>query len=192
MNRSSLIGLMFVGCWTSPQAPEAKHPTDTDVRVELGAVTLGDDCGDDAVMPPPAPTRPGVVARPGYRPHCDQTSMQLSLHASSGVGPTTVRVTRVELLDDAGGVLARLSSRSPTRWTQDGRYVAWDETIAPNQTLATSYALAAPDWNALTNGRWNAHTKTFQLRVTLAIGSTNHTVDKQSITPARLAPAVPT
>ena len=37
-----------------------------------------------------------------------------------------------------------------------------------------------------------AHEKTFQLRVTVAIGAGSHTVEKQSITPARLPPPVPT
>ena len=58
--------------------------------------------------------------------------------------------------------------------------------------LNASYLLSSPNWDALTNGRWSAHTKTFQLRVTLAIGAAERTVDKQSITPAMLEPPVPT
>lgn len=198
MTKITLICSLLAGCWTTSQTAESKHPRETEVEVALAAVTLGDDCGDDAVMPPPVASAkppveaPTAVAPVDYRPHCDQTAMQLSLRASSGEAPTTVRVTKVELLDDAGRVLAQLASRAPTRWTTDGTYVAWDQTIAPNQTLAASYALAAPNWDALTNGRWNAHSKTFRLRVTMTIGSSARTVDKQSITPARLDPPVPT
>ena len=54
------------------------------------------------------------------------------------------------------------------------------------------YDLTAPDWNKLTNGRWNAHSKTFQVRVVVEIGGNNKTVTKQAITAARLPPPVPT
>lgn len=178
------------------------------VVVELAAVTLGDDCGDHGSIPPPVASagkpHPGVMAVPAeappgdicencapYRPHCDQTSMQLSLRATTGTGSTTVSIKRVELLDSRGNFLSDLSARAPTRW--DGAtYTPWNQNVDAGQTLAASYSLSSPNWNELTGGRWQAHTKSFQLRVTLTVGSKNRTVDKQSITPALLEPAVPT
>jgi len=210
MTRFTVLTALLAGCWTSSQTPDTKQPTATDVRVELAAVTLGDDCGDHGFIPPPiamapaeapmppppgaaAPCNPSMGSCGGsYVQHCDQTSMQLSLRASDGSEPTNVRVKLVELLDTDGKLLAKLAPRSPTRWTTDGSYTPWDQTIAPNQTLAASYSLSAPDWNTLTGSRWNAHSKTFQLRVILTIGSKDRTVDRQSITPAMLPPPVPT
>ena len=195
-NRFLLLAALAANCATSDATPTK------DVSVELAAVTLADDCG----RPPPAPARPArtapsspsVVAPAdcggpncGYS-RCDQTSMQLSFKAPAGVKPTTIKIKRVELLDTKGKVLEVLAVRAPARWTAEGSYVAWNETITAGQTVASTYELDSPDWDKLTNGRWSAHSKTFQLRVTVTIGSADRTVEKQSITPARLAPAVPT
>jgi hypothetical protein len=207
MTRFTLLIALLAGCWSASQTTETPKPAELDVRVELAAVTLGDDCGDSAVLPPPVasakpsdiPVGPGAAAPcmqnmpcGGYHARCDQTSMQLSLKAALGDAPATVKVKKVELLDPMGKVLAELGSRAPTRWTSDGSYVPWNETIAPGQTLAASYTLTSPNWDALTSGRWNAHGTAFQVRVTLAVGSHERTVDKQAITPARLEPPVPT
>ena len=202
MSKPSLLLLAVAGCWSSSQSI-AIEPGAPDVTVELAAVTLGDDCGANPRLPPPVAAKPGIRAPAeapadwcescDYRPHCDQTSMQLSLRASGpeGTSSTTVKIKRIELLDSDGDFLALLSARAPTRW--DGAsYTAWNQTVDAGQTLAASYSLSSPNWEKLTGGRWQAHTKSFQLRVTLTVGSKNRTVDKQSITPAMLEPAVPT
>ncbi len=207
MLKPSLL-LAFAGCWTTSQ-PITSQPATPDVMVELAAVTLADDCGSTDLPPPvaqmnrpgPSPAAAPAVRAPMppgdicedcvYTPHCDQTSMQLALRATAGTGTTNVKIKKVELLDSRGNFLANLDARLPTKW--DGqRYAAWDQTIGADQKLAASYLLNAPDWNALTGSRWSAHTKTFQLRVTLAVGTKDRTVDKQSITPAMLEPPVPT
>ncbi|MBA2542187.1 MAG: hypothetical protein H0V17_21280 [Deltaproteobacteria bacterium] len=203
MSKPSLFVLALAGCWSSSQST-VTEPAALDVAVELAAVTLGDDCGANPLLPPPVAAKrrnPNVMAAPAaapldadasyYRRHCDQTSMQLSLRATGGTGSTTVKIKKVELLDSHGNFLADLSARAPTRW--DGAsYTAWNQTVDAGQTLAASYSLSSPNWEQLTGGRWQAHTRSFQLRVTLTVGSKNHTVDKQSITPAMLEPAVPT
>jgi hypothetical protein len=203
------LGLLVLGaCWTSSSQTTTTQPsTSPDVKVTLAAVTLGDDCGDTADLPAPsnrvpakpappmpmsmAPCAPGQDCSMPYRRHCDQTSMQLSLRASEGSGATSVRVKKVELLDPHGNVLAELESRSPAKWTGSS-YVAWNQQLAAGEKLNATYALSAPDWNALTGGRWNAHSKTFQLRVTMAVGTRDRTAMKQSITPAMIEPPVPT
>jgi hypothetical protein len=204
--------LLLTGCWTSSQTTTSQ-PGTPDVSVQLAAVTLGDDCGDAPTLPAPvmkpAPNRRAPAGAPmppasmapcapdqqncslSHRSHCDQTSMQISLRATDGAGSTNVRVKKVELLDPRGKLLAELESRTPAKWNGSS-YVTWNQQIGANETLATTYVLSAPDWNKLTDGRWNAHSKTFQLRVTLVVGSSDRTVEKQSITPAMVEPAVPT
>jgi len=187
-----------------------------DVAVEIAGVTLADDCGD-AAPPPARPAKPAsaaanqVVPAPGAtqgpsaggcadprncqgptHPACDQTSMQLSLRATAGPGPMTVKVKQVELVDAAGKVVGRLTARKPSRWDDQGNYVTWDETMAPGKTVATSYTLSSPDWNAISNGRWNAQGKLFTLRVTVTVGSAERTVEKQSITPVMIEPQIQT
>lgn len=118
--------------------------------------------------------------------------MQLAFNAQAGVRPTTIKIKRVELLDTKGNVLEVLSASAPTRWTSKGAYVKWDEMVEANEVIRASYSLNAPNWTKLTNGRFNAHGHTFQLRVTVTIGTSSRTVEKQSITPARIAPMVVT
>jgi hypothetical protein len=202
----ALLLLAVVGCGQS--AAEAPKP---DVTVELAAVTLGDDC---VPVPPPATKTPAKPAKPPASPaqpraipspadcggpncgpvgqQCEQTSMQLAITTPAGFAATTVTIKRVELLDPKGKVLEVLSARVPQKWTPDGTYAAWDEKLGAGATVRAMYALTAPNWDKLTNGRWNAHTKTFQLRVTVAIGTASKTVEKQAITAARIPPAVPT
>jgi hypothetical protein len=204
MKALSLV--LLAGCWSNSQPSQPAAP-DVSVMVELAAVTLGDDCGDNVHLTPPP--REAAVVKPRKLPpgaaiapsdlcqgcvvgpsHCDQTSMQLALK-TSGAGSTSVAIKKVELLDNRGNFLAELAARGPTKW--DGSsYVAWDQQVTGDQRLAASYLLSSPDWDKLTNGRWSAHQKTFQLRVTMAVGSKDRTIDKQSITPAMLEPPVPT
>ena len=201
-----LVAAALAACAVS----EAKAPNE--IGVELASVTLAEDCGTPTPAPPPpsppttttAPTpkaergRPsaGGCANPGScgAPHraCEQTSMQLSLTAQPGAKPTTIKITKVELLDTKGNVLEVLAARTPTRWATQGGYAAWNETIGPGDTIKASYALAAPNWNKLTNGRVNAQGYTFQVRVTMTVGNSNRTVKKTAVTPARVAPTIVT
>jgi hypothetical protein len=196
MRSLHVIGLLaLASCNESAADNFAKPPPAAALAVELAAVTLADDCppvpatpakpSDEAV-----PAKPGRAA-PGSRGHCNQTSMQLVIKAPSGA-EAMVKVKKVELLDDKGKLLEVLTPRAPRTWAANGQYVAWDERLTAGKTVQAMYDLTMPDWNKLTGGRWNAHTRAFQVRVTVAIGGANKTVEKQSITPVRLPPAVPT
>lgn len=185
-----------------------------DVNVELASVTLADNC---AVATPPPDPRGGARSKPARatkgdvdidersqdppapsaRKPCEQTSMQLALTARPGIKATSIKIKRVELLDAHGKVLEVLTARGPTRWTPKGVYAAWNETIVPEggtepTEVKASYVLDAPNWSKLTNGRINAHSHTFQLRVTVIIGGADRTVEKTSITPARVQPRIVT
>jgi hypothetical protein len=195
---------MMLAAIAACASSEAKVPID--VAVELSAVTLADECGRPPppavkfAQPPgkPAPSTPAVAARCAgpncnFRGSCEQTSMQLAIHSQPGTKPTVLKVKKVELLDTKGNVLEVLTARDPSVWNDgDAKYVAWDQTIGADATLKTMYALSSPSWDKLTNGRYNAHNKTFQLRVTVTIGTGTRTIEKQAITPARLSPPVPT
>ena len=208
----SVILLMLVGCGSTPSTSSAKGG----VSVELSSVTLADDCGDRGSPPPPpsqlAAAGSGKMTDEQKRAAeaesanmvagscakgancnfarsrgCDQTSMQLAFKSGDAAG---VHVKKVELLDAAGKSLQELASRKPTRWNAS-KYEAWDEKLAADQLAQTSYALAAPDWNKL-GGRMDAQTKKYQLRVVVEVGGADHTVEKQSISPALMQPDVVT
>ena len=121
------------------------------------------------------------------RAHCDQTSMQLKITTSKA---TTIKVTKVELLDDKGKLLEVLTSRAPRHWVTD-KYVAWDEKVPAASSAQVMYDLSMPSWNKL-GGRFNAQNKTYQVRVSVTVGTANRTIERQSITPVRLPPPVPT
>lgn len=180
------------------------------VTVELASVTLANDCGSYGAPPPPpsvmasreAPSRQaGAAAQesaasmaadqdisaaeavPGrsrlHRGGCQQTSMQLYFRASA---PASVKVKKVELLDVAGKYLQDLTPRLPTQWNGSA-YVAWDEKVVGGNTqVSASYALAAPNWDRL-GGRMTAQTRSYHLRVVIAVGDAEHTLEKMSITP---------
>jgi hypothetical protein len=210
MNMRSVLLLALIGCG-SPGPSSTKDG----VTVDLASVTLADDCGDHGYIPPPtvvaqagsdhqkaadteiaakqSVARSETACPNGEDCHhharaargCSQTSMQLSF---KGTAPS-VKIKKVELLDDTSRPIQELASRSPKKW--DGnKYVAWNEQLAGDR-VATSYALAAPKWEDL-GGRLKAQAKKYHVRVTIAVGDSEHTVEKQSISPAVMQPDVVT
>jgi hypothetical protein len=202
----SAILLVLVGCGSS-----ASSSSKGDVSVELSSVTLADDCGDSGNPPPPpaqlaaagsgkmtdsekaaaemvsASCAKGANCNFARSRGCDQTSMQLAIKSGDALG---VRIKTVELLDAAGKPLQQLAARTPTKWGAN-KYEPWDGKLAPGQLAQTSYSLAAPDWNKL-GGRMDAQTKKYQLRVVVEVGDSEHTLEKQSISPALMQPDVVT
>lgn len=221
MLRFAIVMTALVGCARAETPPEEpKVAPAPDVGVELAGVTLADDCGDGArtkPLPPPssgqktadsasqteepaakrAPAAAesvsaGACAGPGGcppmpQPACEQTSMQISIKARGQ--KTKIKIKRVELLDTKGKVVGELTARSPMRWN-GSTYVTWNEAVTEDGSV--SYKLTAPDWQKLTNGRWNAGASRWQLRVTVTVGDRDRTIDKQSITPALPEPEVAT
>jgi hypothetical protein len=171
---------------------DARAPSE--VTVDVASVTLADNCNPVSepsqqkfAKPPGGSQSRSECDGPGCgmsrRKACEQTSMQLAIRAHAGTTPTTITIKRVELLDNKGRVLDVLTPSAPVRWTPKGVYVQWDQTISASDDLINaSYALTAPDWTKL-GGRLSAQSRTFQLRVTVAVGTSQRTVVKQAIVP---------
>lgn len=208
----SILLALSLGCTkatsTNEQgvAPQPKPQTVGDVSVEIAGVTLGDDCGSNwTPPPPPAPAQPPAtkvapsdspatpsVVQQNARYRCQQTSVQLAVHATDITGATPVKVTKVELLDANGKLLGELAASSPMRFSDKGVYEAWSQTIAPNEHASVSYVLASPAWHAMEGGQYGQANKMFQVRVTVAIGAKDKVLEKKAIQPTMMPPAVPT
>jgi hypothetical protein len=188
MRRALLVALV-ASCYTSTPTPTAPQVGPA-VSVDLSGATIADDCGDGTV--PRREKRDDDHDGDRGWALCVPTSMQLSVRSPREALATTIRIKKVELVDPSGAVLQTLASRHPARWDNDGAYTPWNEQVSPGQTLAASYLLTPPDWNKLVGGRYNANTKIFQLRVTVAIGDTIRTIERQTTTPAVMEAEVDT
>jgi hypothetical protein len=183
-------------CGTSTAGPA------DDVMVNLASVTLGDDCGGrlpapviqkaDSEKRDEAKRRPDASAdADGWGDFgCAQTSMQLSITTHPQLKATGIKIKKVELLDDKGKLLEMLVASKPSKWTGKA-YAAWNESVTANERTVTSYLLSTPTWNKL-GGRRTAHTKKFQLRVTLGVGAKDRTIEKKVTASAYIEPDVDT
>jgi hypothetical protein len=169
-------------CWHSQ--PVVEPPAvDSPVDVSVSSVTLGDDCGEGVFE------AEGRGVADDMLDECIQTAMQLMVKASDQ--PASLRIKRVELVAPDGDVLV-LGAHSPTQWTQKpGMYKPWDQRIEANAALQVSYALDTPDWAKL-GGRWAAQTKTFQVRVTVAIDSRERVFETRAQVAAMMEPMIET
>lgn len=201
MSRLLWVLMVAAGCSASDAGPSP------DVAVELAAITLGDDCG--GALPAPAkleannddqdrrrapdgkqrsPEADQLVSNGGY---CTQTSMQLVLKATAAAKSTTIKIKKVELLDPKGKVLETLTATNPSKWNGK-KYDKWNQAVAASETLQTSYALTTPNWVKLTGSRRNASSKTFQVRVTVTVGTQDRTFEKSATAAAQIEPEVDT
>jgi hypothetical protein len=179
-----------------PPPPPAPSKVVAKVTVQMTAATLSDDCGasvpraaksDDDVDAGKAKAKSAFAK--GDRA-CDQTSMQLSVNATAGGGPTRIAVKKVELFDDKGVKIGTLTARTPTIWSKDGHYKVWDQTIAPGQELSVSYTLSQPTWGPVADRRM----RTYVLKAIITVGGGDQVVkrDVQISAPTSLPPGVKT
>jgi hypothetical protein len=196
---------------TTPPPP-AKQAT----RVELTSVTLADDCGGSPPWSPPVMiTKAETKTERSQRdPHfdeaaakskrkadsdradsaraakrrCEQTSMQLAIIAGDA---TIIQVKSVELFDESGKSLGKLTPSKPTRWADaNAMYEAWDEKVAAGSTNSVSYVLSQPKWDQVAD-RWN---KTFTLKTVVSVGGVDQATQKDVTVsaPTSLPPNVKT
>lgn len=191
MSRTWVL-LLAAGCGATDAAPTP------DVSVEVASITLADDCGSLGI-PPAAADGGKMDAKRAKQDRdalvadsCTQTSMQLVVKATGSAKPTAIKIKKVELLDPKakGKTLEVLAAKSPSQWTGK-KYETWNESIAASQTLQASYVLASPNWGKL-GGRSNAAARTFQVRVTITVGTQDRTIEKQATAPARIEPMIDT
>lgn len=182
--RWTVVVAALAGCWKTQGAAvdPPEHPAPADVAVDIASVSLADDC--------PEPGQANQTARAVSEDRsCDQTAMQIALK-STGDQATQIRIKKVELLDRNHQVVGTLAPRAPMVWSDNG-YVAWDQTIAGGKTLKASYKLSAPNWSAV-GGRWQPAGATFHVRVTLALGAHERSIEKQATLRAMPDPDVVT
>ncbi|MEJ7598609.1 MAG: hypothetical protein WKG01_11930 [Kofleriaceae bacterium] len=191
--------------WSVPPPVILPDPAPT-ITVDLTSVTLADACGGTAPLAPPAqakrrpepaagaPSRNDAARSRGARAaarRCEQTSMQLTVTSPKGAKPTTLKIKKVELFDDAGKSLGVLAASSPTRWSAKGAYQAWDQKLGGGEQASVSYVLAQPKWDHIAN-RWN---RSYTLKVTATVGSDDQALQKAvhvSSPPTSLPPNVRT
>jgi hypothetical protein len=119
---------------------------------------------------------------------CEQTSMQLAIMAGDAA---SIQVKSVELFDEGGKSLGKLSPSKPTRWEDaNGKYDAWDEKVAAGSTNSVSYVLSQPKWDQIGN-RWN---RTYTLKTVLSVGGVDQSTQKDVTlsAPTSLPPNVKT
>ncbi|HEY5927241.1 MAG TPA: hypothetical protein VIV11_36390, partial [Kofleriaceae bacterium] len=157
-----MVALSAVGC------DAGARPVET--TVTLTSVAFADDCGgtpptDAPALParePPAKTA-GAPASPAVaqervdyeveRRRCEQTSMQLAI-----VGKTAdeLRIKSVEVFDDRGKSLGKLTASKPTRWdVAKAAYEPWDGKVVVG-AMAVSYVLSQPTFV----DQWDARDRT--------------------------------
>lgn len=167
--------------WAAPP-PSPPRARPAKVSVELTAVTLADDCGRASK----AKSARADAARGARR--CEQTSMQLAITAADA---SRIRVKSVELFDEDGRSLGKLTASNPTRWSEgNGRYESWDELVPAGSPIHASYVLGQPDWSRIGN-RWN---RTYTLKTVVTIGGVDRTAHKDVTlsAPTALPPNVKT
>jgi hypothetical protein len=197
--RSSLFAVVTAlvascgGSQTPPtQEPPITRPPDPEPTVKVGgldlsvaSVSLADDCGGGPTGAPVAAelaqerksndggdasiTEEGQAAKmaAGDRA-CEQSTLQLRVANTSGAA-AGITIKKVEVVDDSGAVVGELTPRAPSQWTGD-TYAAWDEQVAPAQTIQASYALSA---QPLGRGA------TYTVRITVASGDAQETVERK-------------
>jgi len=149
----------FVACSSEPFVPPPPPPPE--VTVGIASTRIGADCGTHGAQE-------GV---PDRIP-CEQTAVHLAVRSPAGTSATTIKMKRVELLDREGKLVEVLTAHSPSKWGTE-TFVAWDETTVPGQNMAVGYKLSTPDWTKIPN----ANKRSFKMRVTVMIGSSERTLE---------------
>ncbi len=164
----------------------------SNVVIAVASITLADDCpraSQTAALEAAPKAKMKADRDSTYYPGgnqatkesaaCVQTSVQLDLRsAASAAAKITLR--KVELIDASGKVLGELTPRAPDRWTDEGSYVEWDQSLAAGASLKASWALSAPAWTAYGTTKAMAAGQVFQVRLTVAVNGADQVVARQA------------
>ncbi|MCA9614067.1 MAG: hypothetical protein H6724_18400 [Sandaracinus sp.] len=178
--RPQLLALPFalsVACTASHSGTSS-----LDVEASIASVTLGEACGDTALIGE-APSADGDrFAGDCAEGHacggCQQTAIQIALRASAGDMEVPFEVLSVRLLDMDGREVDVLDARSPQVYDESEGYVGWDAMIAPNESLSVRYPTTTPDWQDIGDGdEWSTYGMRFRVRVRVRIDGEERTLD---------------
>ncbi len=156
----------------------AAHSTEAlAVEASISSVTLAQDC-------PSADTdEPGIAGdcaegADGCGGWCQQSSLQLHLVASAEGAEVPIEIVTVRVFDDTGTLVSPLTARNARTFGDDG-YAAWDETIAPSETLDVAYDTTAPDWSS-TSSRlgWGA---VYRVEVVIRVDGVERTLSADAM-----------
>ena len=153
----------------------ASHSTTAlEVEASIASVTLAEDCAAER-------RDPGLIAGDcadgescgGW---CTQTGVQLSIEAADGDTSVPFEVLAVRVRSMDGALLDELDPRGAQLFQDDG-YVAWDESIAPGETLRVRYDTGAPDWTAIGGGNsWETYGMEFRIEMVVRIDGVERTL----------------
>ena len=175
--------------------PDAKT---SPIAVQMTAATLADDCSGPPRGRPPARKRAkakrsqvkGDQPKSKSKRRCDPSSIQLSVVAPKDAKSADITVKSVELLLESGTSVGTLQTRSPSVWSDEDGYTAWNEKIEPAQDLSVSYSLTPPDWSTVED-RWN---QSYTVKAVVSIAGADQTLEHSVVvaTPTSLPPNVKT
>jgi len=143
MNRSLLATALALSALPLSACLATHSTAALEVDASIASVTLAEDCGMGA----------GLIGgercdSSGDCPSlCQQSSLQLRLVASAEGAEVPFEIVSVRVIDPESGAATSITASNP-RTFADG-YIAWDETIAPAESLSVSYDTTAPSWGAL-------------------------------------------
>jgi hypothetical protein len=153
----------------SPGASQPKPPA-----AGKRAPILGD-------APLSAGDMPDDVMRQGSRAPmvCEQTAIQLQITTVGA--PTTAALRNVELLDDQGKVLGKLTPRLPLKWDDSiSEYKPWDLSVAADTSANVRWTLSTPVWTELGMTRSEAANRVFRIRVTVGATGGDQVADGEA------------
>ncbi len=186
-----------------PEPEPEPQPEASSVTVLMTAATLADDCGGGPNTRPKPKPKPKPASRAKSdrasmtkskakraKRRCKQSSIQLAVTAPQEASSAKLAVKSVELLMADGKSLGMLTTREPSVWSDDGGYVAWNETVQPGDDLSVSYAVTQPNWGGVEDRRSQSYT----MKAVVSIAGADQTVEQNVVvdTPTSLPPNVKT
>ena len=87
-------------------------------------------------------------------------------------------IVLVRVLDSDVNLVGALSARNPRVFSGD-TYAAWDQTLAPSETLDVTYDTTAPDWYA--SGARLGWGETYDVEVVVRIDGVDRTLSARAM-----------
>lgn len=162
----SLLALPLAACVA------AHSGSALEVDASIASVTLAQDC------PAPEAAWEADCAEGFDCNWCTQSSLQLRITASDAGNEVPFEIVSIRLHDADSGFDTTIAARNPR--TFDGEvYNAWDQTIAPGESLDVSYDTTAPDWSG--SGARLGWGVTYEVEVVVRIDGVERTLRAEAM-----------